>query len=307
MNWKTKSQLFRILSVLPAGEILYRLFQKHVTKSIIATPERVKQKMELAYNYLRWLMANGWSADDIRGMRHIDFGTGWHPTIPLYYAMQGMRGQVLVDLFPVLTARSFRESESLVASCCKDSHVPPLPLVSLPGVRSTGAGLSELLSAYHMEYRAPYEEWAQNSGETVDFITSSQALLHIDQPILDHCLKLIHRLLEPGGIFMAEVHLFDIYANSDPSISRFNHLQLSKEYWNNKVNSRLMSFNRFKSRDYREALERTGFEIVQFDVRQGDQADIDALAKIDVHPEFLNHYSREELSEVFVFFAARRK
>ena len=68
-----------------------------------------------------------------------------------------------------------------------------------------------------------------------------------------------------------------------------------------------MSFNRFKSRDYREALERTGFEIVQFDVRQGDQADIDALAKIDVHPEFLNHYNREELSEVFVFFAARRK
>jgi hypothetical protein len=307
MNWKTKSQLFRILSVIPAGESIYRLFQKHVTKSIVATPERVRQKMELADNYLRWLLANGSPADDIRSMRHIDFGAGWHPTIPLYYAMQGMRGQILLDLFPVLTARSFRESESLVASCCSDAHVPPLPMVSLPGVSDPNAGLDQLLRAYHMEYRAPYAEWAERSEAVADLVTSSQVLLHIDQPILDHCMKLIHRLLKPGGVFMAEVHLFDIYANSDPAISRFNHLQYSKDHWSNKVNSRLMSFNRLKSRDYREALERAGFEIVEFKVVHGSQTDLDALAKLDIHPEFLDRYTMAELSEVFVFFAARRK
>ena len=307
MNWKTKTRLFRILSVIPAGDEIYRLVQKHVTKSIVATPERVKQKMEVADNYLRWLLANGLTTEHIRSMRHLDFGAGWHPTIPIYYALQGMRGQVLLDLFPVLKTRSFRESEALVSSLCRTSHIPPLELVSLPGVPDNGAGLDELLSAYGLEYRAPYAEWAEKSGETADLVTSSQVLYHIEPAILDQCLRLIHRLLRPGGYFMAEMHLFDIHANSDPSISRYNHLRFPKEYWDKKVNSRLMSFNRLKSRDYREALERAGFEIADFQITRGSKEDLADLAKLDIHPEFLSRYSMEELSEVFLFFSARKR
>ena len=287
--------------------MIYRFLQKHVTKSIVATPIRVRQKIEVADNYLRWLLEHGSSPEEVRAMRHVDFGAGWHPTIPIYYAMQGMRGQVLLDLVPVLKSCSFREAEAMVASICRESHVPPLPLVPLAGVPDPAAGLDELLRAYDLNYRAPYADWVAGAGEVADLVTSSQVLLHIDQPILDECLRLIHGLLKPGGCFMAEVHLFDVHANSDPSISRYNHLRFSKEYWDAKVNSRLMSFNRLKSRDYREALERAGFEIADFQVTRGPQEAIEELGRLGIHPEFLSRYSMEELSEVFLFFCARKK
>ncbi|MFM7183049.1 MAG: methyltransferase domain-containing protein [Verrucomicrobiales bacterium] len=307
MNWKIKTRLFRILSGIPAGEEIYRFAQKHITRSIVATPIRVSQKMELADRYLRWLIEHGTCPEDVRSMRHVDFGAGWHPTIPIYYAMQGMRGQVLLDLFPVLRLSSFREAESLVAEISKDWHVPPLPLASLPEAPASGAGLEELLRAYGIEYHAPYMEWAEKAGEMADLVTSSQVLLHIEQPILDDCMKIIHRLMKPGSYFMAETHLFDIHANSDSSISRYNHLRFSKEYWDNKANSRLMWYNRLKARDYREVLERAGFEIADFKIIRGSEKDLKDLAEIDIHPEFLSRYSMEELSEVFLFFCARKK
>jgi SAM-dependent methyltransferase len=307
MNWTTKTKLFRMLSTIPAGDSIYRLFQKHVTKSIIATPERVRQKIDVADNYLRWLLASGYPADTIRSMRHLDFGAGWHPTIPLYFAVQGFRDQVLMDLHPVLTKETFLEADSLVRRCHDEGHPVPLPVLPLPEVDPSSMKLEQLLHAYQMEYRAPYQDWAGRAGTVADLVTSSQVLYHIDPPILDECLKLIFRLLRPGGIFMAELHLFDVFANSDPSISRFNHLQYSKKYWNEKVNTRLMSFNRLKSRDYRESLERAGFEIADFQVTRGTEQELEEIQKLDIHPEFRDRYSLEELSETFLFFAARRK
>lgn len=308
MNWYSKAQLFRLLSGMPWGEKVYRLMQKYITKSIIATPERVGQKMDVADRYLYWLLNNGYSPEAIREMRHIDFGAGWHPTIPIYLRMLGVQQQVLLDLFPVLTLQSFRDADSLVRDALtkgKRDFPPTAETNKWP--YHAYSDLRTALQTYGLDYQAPYEEWATQTDFQADFVTSSQVLLHISQPILDHCFRIIHRLLKNNGLFMVEVHLFDIYANSDPNISKFNHLKYSTEFWNKKVNSRMMSFNRFKSRDYCEALERCGFEIITFDIKHANEQELKVFQQIEIHPEFHKRYSLEELSETLLTFVARKK
>jgi SAM-dependent methyltransferase len=139
----------------------------------------------------------------------------------------------------------------------------------------------------------------------IDVITSTQVLLHIPREPMRWCFGEIHRSLRPGGVFLAAVHLKDLYADIHSGLSKYNHLRYSPEAWERWVNSPLMSFNRFKAPDYRELLEEAEFEIVRFEVDQGTKED---LAELDTIPiaDCFKRYSREDLAAHHLFFAARK-
>jgi hypothetical protein len=119
------------------------------------------------------------------------------------------------------------------------------------------------------------------------------------------CFEQIHRCLKPGGIFVATVYLKDLFADSDKSISKYNHLRYSAEAWERWVSSPLMSFNRFKARDYRELLEQAGFKIQRFDIEQGNPQDLSEMKEIPIAPCF-QRYTREELAAKDLLFVARK-
>lgn len=308
MNWFAKALTFKALSVIPGGASLYRYLQIHVTKSIIATPGRVGMKVDIGVNYITWLNENGYPIEDLRKMRHLDLGSGWHPNIPILYSKMGMKGQVLADVAPLICARTFRESfEHVTALTADPGHAAHQWLhedaCRIPDSAET---LEELLSLASIEYHAPYFEWAGSAGECIDIATCTQVLMHVERPILNDCFKMMFDVIKSGGLFMSNIHLFDIYSNSDPNITIYNHVRYSQAMWSGVVNSGLMPFNRYKAKDYREALEKAGFEIVEFDITHANTEQLAALRSIEIHPEFKERYTEEEIADTHLFFVARK-
>src|SRR5207253_5816982 len=101
MNWRVKVAGYKALSGLPGGKAFYRFTQKHLTRSLRPTEARVSQKLEIGLQYLDWLSAHD-LADKLVGGKHLDFGAGWHPTIPFLYYSIGVEEQYLFDVTPLL-------------------------------------------------------------------------------------------------------------------------------------------------------------------------------------------------------------
>jgi SAM-dependent methyltransferase len=306
MNWLSKALTFKILSHVPAGRACYRFLQDHLTKSLTATRERVLQKAEVGLSYWQSLERHAESPDRLQ--THLDLGSGWHPTIPLLFEGLGVRRQLLCDVSPVMTPVTFESTRTVFRTLveegyCPECHLPPME----NDERETACGdISEMMSRHGMTYHAPYFGIGDRHEGEIDFITCTQVLLYIGMPHLLACFQEMHRSLRPGGWFLATNHLYDLYADADKSISSYNNLRYSNRFWNSVVNSGMMSFNRYKSRDYRDALEQAGFEIVEFDITPGQPGDLERLRSVNVHPEFTARYTEEELLEKHLYFIARK-
>ena len=156
MKWLLKSAGFRLLSSIPKGERIYEFIQRYITRSIIITPERLHGKVAVAFNYLRWLHANGHSARIIGGT-HFDFGAGWYPALPLTFCAAGVESQRLLDLSPVMTSNAIAHSielfRSIAPAMAKEAGID---LRRLPAETSARTPVDKQLHALGMTYHAPY-------------------------------------------------------------------------------------------------------------------------------------------------------
>jgi SAM-dependent methyltransferase len=302
MKWLVKVAAFKILSALPGGVYLYRFSQEHFTKSLAPTRERVDQKMEVGLRYFEWLAAHAKEDQLLKGF-HLDFGAGWHPSIPLLYFAMGTGRQYLFDVAPVLDEALVGQTvETVLGILCDPQWRGRDRLKRLPPKFRPGdwkAYLGELGICYH----APYAEVFPELAGRVDVVTSTQVLYYISQAALQGCFGNIHQSLKSGGLFLATVHLRDTFAPADPGLNQFRYPQHSWERW---INSSLMSFNRFRAPDYRDLLEKAGFDIVHFEVEGGTPQDFKELEKIPI-AECFKKYSREDLAAKHLFFVAQKK
>src|SRR3954469_14184419 len=101
MDWRAKITVFKLLSAIPGGRAMYRLLQQRVTKSLVPTRARVGQKLDAGIAYVLALERLGEAERILKGS-HLDFGTGWHPTIPLLFYALGIDRQYLFDVAPLL-------------------------------------------------------------------------------------------------------------------------------------------------------------------------------------------------------------
>jgi len=302
MNWRLKVAGFKALSGLPGGTAFYRFAQKHLTGSLTPTEARVDQKIEVGMRYSDWLLNHGCSLVDTT---HLDFGAGWHPTVPLLYYCLGTRQQFLFDLSPLLDQELVEQTVTMVRSLVENpkwSHrVQPR---RLPPIQ--GKAWSSYLSDLGIEYRAPYTgAWPMVSNR-IDLVTSTQVLLHIPKTVLGACFRQIHDTLKPGGFFLATIHLRDLVVSVQPGMSKYNQLRYSNEYWERWVNSSLMSYNRLRAADYKELLEQAGFQVAGFEVDHGTEEELVELRQIPIAACFAR-YSTEELAAKHLFFAARKQ
>jgi len=306
MNWFFKAQVFNFLSIAPAGRKGYRFLQDHLTKTLIATQERVLQKMDVGITYWNKFGMLGETPENLR--THLDLGSGWHPTIPLLFEGFGVTRQILCDVAPVMTSDSFASTLAMFRSVI-DRGLRlgcQYPKDDADSLTIPKDDVLEMIKRHGFSYHAPYFGIGDRIRGEVDFITSTQVLLYIEMPQLVECFQDLFKALRPGGWFLATNHLYDLYSDADKSISIYNNLKYSRRFWNSMVNSGMMSFNRLKSRDYREALEIAGFEIIEFMIDHGGEDDLRSLRSLKIHPEFTVRYSEQELSEKHLFFVVRK-
>jgi len=305
MNWRLKVAGFKALSGLPGGKAFYRFTQKYMTGSLRATEARVSQKLEIGLQYLDWLNKHDLGTRLLAG-QHLDFGAGWHPTIPLLYHSLGVKRQYLFDVSPLLDDELVRETLEIFLSIVNRPDWPHRPSLRRLPPPMGSKPWREYLDSLGITYQAPYNGAFGSLAAGLDLITSTQVLLHIPRSVLAGCFAQIHSGLVPGGIFLATIHLRDLLTASQPGISKYNQLRYSNETWERWINSSLMSYNRLRAPDYRELLEQAGFELLSFEVEQGTAADLAELEQVPVAKCFQN-YSRDDLAAKHLFFCARKR
>lgn len=304
MNWRVKSALFKILSAIPFGSTCHQFLQERVTKSIIPIPERIRAKIDFTEKYVYWLLEHDRLDDFLKGT-HVDLGAGWNPTVPLLFYSMGVERQWAFDVRPMLsqrlvagTVKSFLQVVEDPASCID------VPLKRLPpplGNRPWQAYMESL----GIRYRAPYYDQVDSLRGKVTCVTSSEVLLYIPYDALRTCFAFLKEILQPGGLFIAYVLVADLYADADPSITKYNHCRYSPEEWE-RFNSPMMTFNRLKPSDYRTLLEEAGFIIHQFDVDEANESDLRELDSVPIHPWFQARYSRSDLGAKALLFVAEK-
>lgn len=284
---------------------MYRFAQKHFTRSLIPNVGRVESKAKVALRYWQSVRRLGLEEQVKAGM-HLDFGAGWHPTIPYVFHALGVKRQRLLDLVPVLDAELLFDGieilQKIGPALLDSAGLKPDVEHPFPAVRGT---VADILAGAGIQYDAPYDGLLGTLKNQAAFVTSTQVLLHIPEPVLAGCFRDIIGALEPGGVFMATVHLYPLYGGlTEDSAAAFEHLVYSPAEWE-KLGSSIMYYTRLKARDYRRLLEDAGFHIVEWEVTDGSATDLATVKSLPVH-ECFAPYSREELAARHVFFVAQK-
>src|SRR5919206_1953290 len=194
MRWVAKAALQRGLGLLPQGERLNYLFQRHVARSLPGGEPVVRRKLARARQHLDVF---GRPAEEAV---FYEFGAGWDLAIPLSFAALGVGRQVLVDIRPSVRIELVNESlaaferlrEELEADNGRELRPLGRPITSL----------EELEERFGIAYLAPRDARATGlEAASIDFVSSTDTCEHIPEADLARIFAECHRLLRPGGIF----------------------------------------------------------------------------------------------------------
>jgi SAM-dependent methyltransferase len=287
MRWIAKAALQRGLGLLPQGERLNYLFQRHVARSLPGGEPVVRRKLARARQHLD---AFGRPVEDAV---FYEFGAGWDLAIPLSYAALEVGQQVLVDIRPSARVELVNETIALL------NHTGELPPLGGPV-----SSLADLENRFGITYLAPRDARATGlESESIDFVTSTDVCEHIPEGDLAQIFRECRRLLRPGGAISCRVDLQDHHAYFDPSLSPYHFLRFSDRAWR-LVNSPLHFQNRLREPDYRRLVEAAGLEIVSWTPSGPSAEGLAELEAMELAPRFRNGYTPEELGVTILSFVA---
>jgi len=287
MRWVAKAALQRGLGLVPQGERLNYLFQRHVARSLPGGEPVVRRKLARARQHLEAF------GRPVENAVFYEFGAGWDLAIPLSYAALGVGRQVVVDIRPSARVELVNETIALLER----------EVGSLGGPVSS---LAELEERFGIAYLAPRDARATGlDAESIDFITSTDVCEHIPEDDLARIFRECKRLLRPGGAISCRIDLQDHYAYFDPSLSRYHFLRFSDRAWG-LVNSPLHFQNRLREPDYRRLVEAAGLDVVSWTPSGPSAEGLAELEAMELAPRFRNGYTPEQLGVTVLSFVARR-
>jgi SAM-dependent methyltransferase len=301
MRWLAKAALQRTLGVLPQGERLNYVFQRHVLRSFPVGDGAYRQKFSRAVNHLANYEDHAPRVPAAEATFY-EFGAGWDLAIPVSYAMLGIRRQIVIDIRP--SARLELVNETIAAL---DRLRPELEQTAGRSLRDLGgpiASIADLETQLGIEYLAPCDARATGlEAGIVDFVSSTDTCEHIPAADLAQVFSESRRLLRPGGTFSCRIDLQDHYAYFDRSVSRYNFLRFSDPPWA-LVNSPLHYQNRLRASEYLRLVREAGFDVVAERPSRPSEEGLAELQSMPVAKRF-REFSLEDLGVTILSFVAR--
>ena len=197
----------------PLLNSLYRPIREGLTGSTVVSPGRIRQKVEIGLMYLDRVAGSGLGNLTELGPI-LDFGGGWHLTIPLLYARLGARSQLVTDTqrlaSPDLVFAARRELNKLDLAS-RPSHPLPEP--------DNRERLDDYLSKIGIRYQAPVSLPLPIQSGSIACVLCTQVLTHPAAPAVRAIFEEMARALKPGGIATSTIHLYDMYSDFDRSLS----------------------------------------------------------------------------------------
>ena len=287
--------------MLPQGERLNYVFQRHVLHSFPVRDAAYRQKFTRATAHLAAYEEHG-PGIPIGEATFYEFGAGWDLAIPLSYALLGVGGQVVIDIRP--SARIELVNETIDAL---ERLRPELEEATGDGLRDLGgpvSSIAELEPRFGIRYLAPCDARATGlPAGSIDFASSTDTCEHIPAPDLAEIFTESRRLLRTSGAFSCRIDLQDHYSYFDPSLSRYNFLRYSDRTWR-LVNSPLHYQNRLREPDYLELIRDAGLELVVINPSGPSEQGRLELEALPITQRF-RKYPPEELGVTVLSFVAK--
>jgi SAM-dependent methyltransferase len=287
--------------MLPQGERLNYVFQRHVLHSFPVRDAAYRQKFARAVAHLAAYEEHG---PDVpaSGATFYEFGAGWDLAIPLSYALLGIGRQISIDIRPSARVELVNETIAALERLRPElEETAGRPLSDLGGQISA---LAELEPRLGIRYLAPCD--ARGTGlpsGSIEFASSTDTCEHIPAPDLAEIFAECRRLLRPGGAFSCRIDLQDHYAYFDRSLSRYNFLRYSDRTWR-LVNSPLHYQNRLRAPEYLELVREAGLELVSINPSGPSAEGRGELETLPIAPRF-RKYPPEDVGVTILSFVAR--
>jgi hypothetical protein len=298
-----KVAAFKLFGLMPGGSAVHRYFQQNITESLRVTEGRVLQKIQVGIEYLDSI-EQILETDRFGRFTHVDIGAGWMPTIPLLFYSSGFDRQSLLDINPNLDVRIVSDVvQTFRQVVAKDKNLHSR-CQRLPPIVHPSETLEAYLTRLGIRYVAPYSAKDLVNDQGFKIVTCTQILLHLSKQQLRSLFQAVSLALAEGGLFLAPVHLYDIYSDFDKALSPYNKWRYSDFVWERLINSKMMTFNRLTASEYRRLLEASGLDVVKYHVPEPTDSDLQQFRRIKVHKQFSNVPERE-LAARYLFFAAK--
>ena len=292
MNWRVKGVVQKMLSHLPGGRACNDRLQqtlgglRHFDANIAA---KVHHDWIVLMYHMRALGCRP------QGLRFMEFGTGWYPTLPFCYSLVGAANVITFDLTRHLdrrlTWRMLAALEHHLPAIAEAGQCPVAEVAAAFRNLRGATALDDLLRRARIDYRAPAD--AARSGlpaASVDVVFSNSVLEHVPAQAIAALMQESCRVLRPGGLAIHSIACNDHYRHFDRSISPINYLAYSERAWRFWNNSFLFQ-NRLRPRDFLDLAEQAGLEIV-LQIHPPQPALLEQLPRLTIAPEF-RRYSAE--------------
>ena len=289
-RWILKAALQGVMSRLPDPQLWNRLFQQHVTKSLVLRDDFVVKKWATCLRHIESCRETQGT-----GLAVMELGTGWYPIVPIGLALNGASRVLSVDSHHLLD----RHRVTLALQTCGrllDQDV----IESRAG--DAAARVRDVLK--HAEDKGPTEILAELGIESIvadarstslpegsiSLFVSNNTLEHIPAQTIHEIFEEFSRIGTADAVMSHHIDLEDHYSHFDKSINEFNFLKYPARRWA-WLNNDLQYQNRLRVPDYRELHANAGWRILEEESKSGSPEKLDAIR---LAPEF-RHYSPEDL------------
>jgi hypothetical protein len=258
-----------------------------------------------------WAISMGYLSDvgfSVAGARLMEIGTGWHPALPLCFALAGASSIATFDVVRLLdetmTFRLLNSLENHVLKIAKIAGETPATVHARMLEYRRCKNLVELLGKSRIEYFSPADGRATGlEPDSIDLVYSNSVLEHVPRGVILGLMEESFRILKRGGLAMHNVACNDHYALFDKSISFVNFLQFEErawQFWNNPFQYQ----NRLRAPEFVDLATQAGFEVISNRTHVSPDT-LEALASLRVATQFAR-FSKDEMAATTVDFIGRK-
>jgi len=234
----------------------------------------------------------------------MELGTGWTHANSLYTALLTDVGIEAFDVWDNRSLTCAKKHIGLVAEAIRSD-----PDVSESGKAKANAKATAALAAADFEtlyqilnisYSVDPSGVPQCAEQSLDMIYSVDVLEHVRREDFEALVRVWHKLLKPGGLFVAHVGLDDHIALYDKSRSKKEYVYYSEFIWNHFLTNKVQYFNRLTASEILSMCERNGFAVRDVEL---ERCSVDRSA---VHADY-KWQSQEDIEATLLRFWAKKQ
>lgn len=295
-HWMIKAAIQAGLAQLPQPWRWNQLLQRHVTRRLRMTEQRVLGKWAQCRRHSEHAQRYGAAPATA-----LELGTGWYPVVPIGLYLLGVDHIYTVDIAGMTDAEAPAQTARCYLALHDAGRLGEVAPDRVEGLREALARGRGLLAALNIEAIVSSAAQLSLPSASVDLFVSNNTLEHIPARDIRPIFEEFGRIARARAVMSHFIDMADHYALFDRSITVFNYMGYSEAQWR-LFNNSLHYQNRLRLSDYRSLHEAAGWEVVFEEPTRGAP---EHLARVSIAPGF-RRYSQDDLLIFESWMVSRR-